>query len=83
MGSGRRERQRWYDVTQSLIVATVGVSQGVLPPDTFSVVVGVVIITTLLTPPLLRASFRKRQPKIPVKTDTASQAVSPSEGEKS
>ena len=41
-----------------LIVAAVGVAEGVLPQDTFSAVVGVVIVTTLLTPPALRASFR-------------------------
>ena len=41
-----------------LIVAAVGVAEGVLPQDTFSAVVGVVIITTLMTPPALRASFR-------------------------
>jgi len=44
-----------------LIVAAVGVAEGVLPQDTFSAVVGVVIITTLMTPPALRASFRKRE----------------------
>ena len=42
-----------------LIVATVGVTQGLINDEVFSAVVGVVIITTLLTPPLLRASFKK------------------------
>jgi Kef-type K+ transport system membrane component KefB len=41
-----------------LIVATVGVTQGLINEVIFSAVVGVVIMTTLLTPPLLRASFR-------------------------
>lgn len=41
-----------------LIVATVGVTQGLITDLIFSAVVGVVIMTTLLTPPLLRASFR-------------------------
>jgi Kef-type K+ transport system membrane component KefB len=40
-----------------LIVASVGISQNILQPDTFAAVVGMVIITTLLTPPLLRALF--------------------------
>lgn len=40
-----------------LIVATVGVTQGLIDQVVFAAVVGVVIITTLLTPPLLRASF--------------------------
>ncbi|MBN1145988.1 MAG: cation:proton antiporter [Anaerolineales bacterium] len=42
-----------------LIVASVGVAEGVIPASTFSVVVGVVIVTTLLTPPLLRMSFQE------------------------
>jgi Kef-type K+ transport system membrane component KefB len=42
-----------------LIVAAVGVSQGLIRQDVFSAVVGVVILTTLLTPPALRALFRK------------------------
>jgi Kef-type K+ transport system membrane component KefB len=42
-----------------LIVAAVGIAEGVIPQSTFSVVVGVVIVTTLLTPPLLRMSFQK------------------------
>lgn len=42
-----------------LIVATVGVTQGLIDEVVFAAVVGVVIITTLLTPPLLRASFTK------------------------
>jgi Kef-type K+ transport system membrane component KefB len=45
-----------------LIVATIGVNQGMVPESTFSAVVGVVIITTLVTPPLLRALFPKGQP---------------------
>lgn len=42
-----------------LIVATIGIKQGVIPQSLFSAVVGVVIITTLLTPPMLRASFQR------------------------
>jgi Kef-type K+ transport system membrane component KefB len=46
-----------------LIVATVGLTQGLIQEDIFAAVVGVVIITTLMTPPLLRASFvRKPRP---------------------
>jgi Kef-type K+ transport system membrane component KefB len=61
-----------------LIVAAVGVAEGVLPQDTFSAVVGVVIITTLLTPPLLRASFRQ-----PDKTESKPERIEPAtEGEK-
>lgn len=40
-----------------LIVASVGITQGIIDDAVFSAVVGVVIVTTLLTPPLLRLSF--------------------------
>lgn len=43
-----------------LIVASVGLNQGLLTADIFSSVVGMVILTTLITPPLLRASFSPR-----------------------
>ena len=42
-----------------LIVANVGISAGVISPDIFSVIVGVVIVTTLLTPAMLRSLFAK------------------------
>jgi len=44
-----------------LIVAAIGIEQGLIQESTFSAVVGVVILTTLLTPPLLRALFPKSQ----------------------
>jgi len=40
-----------------LIVASVGISQGALSSSIFSLIVGMVLVTTLITPPLLRASF--------------------------
>jgi Kef-type K+ transport system membrane component KefB len=42
-----------------LIVAALGISEGLIDPRAFSAVVGVVIITTLLTPPSLRALFAR------------------------
>lgn len=45
-----------------LIVASVGILEGVIQQETFSAVVGVVIVTTLLTPPALRVLFNRRQP---------------------
>jgi len=42
-----------------LIVASVGISEGLISPDIFSVIVGVVIVTTLLTPVMLRSLFAK------------------------
>jgi Kef-type K+ transport system membrane component KefB len=43
-----------------LIVATLGVTEGLIGPQGFSVALAVVIATTLLTPPLLRALFVSR-----------------------
>lgn len=40
-----------------LIVASVGIAYSVISQEVFAAVVGVVIITTLLTPPLLRLLF--------------------------
>ena len=40
-----------------LIVASIGLSAGHLTDDAFSAVVGMILITTLITPPLLRATF--------------------------
>lgn len=47
-----------------LIVASVGLDQGLLSASIFSAIVGMVLVTTLVTPPLLRAAFR------PIKTST-------------
>jgi len=40
-----------------LIVASIGVTNGLISDEVFAAVVGVVIITTLLTPPSLRSLF--------------------------
>ncbi|MCX8061023.1 MAG: cation:proton antiporter [Anaerolineales bacterium] len=42
-----------------LIVASVGISEGYLTTASFSAIVGVVIATTLLTPPLLRSLIQR------------------------
>lgn len=41
----------------TLIVATVGITEGLIGADLFSVVVGIVIVTVLLAPLLLRRAF--------------------------
>lgn len=46
-----------------LIVAAFAIAQGVMEQNTFSIVVFMVIIATLVTPPMLRASFRSRAQK--------------------
>ncbi len=43
-----------------LIVASVGILEGLITPQVFSAIVGVVIVTTLLTPPALRALFASK-----------------------
>jgi len=40
-----------------LIVAKVGLDQGLVTPSIFSAIVGMVLVTTLVTPPMLRAAF--------------------------
>jgi Kef-type K+ transport system membrane component KefB len=52
-----------------LIVATLGISEGLLDGQIFSGVVGVVIVTTLLTPPALRFLFTR--PTAPVQNPPA------------
>lgn len=42
-----------------LILATVGISNDLMDPEMFSVIVGMVLVTTLVTPPLLRLLFRE------------------------
>lgn len=44
-----------------LIVAAFAVSQNALTPDNFSITVFMVIIATLITPPMLRMSFAKEK----------------------
>ena len=41
----------------TLIIATVGIAEGFISTDIFSTAVGLVIVTTLLTPPVLRRAF--------------------------
>jgi Kef-type K+ transport system membrane component KefB len=48
-----------------LIVASVGVMEGLIGSEIFSIIVGVVIITTLLTPPILRSLFSQSKPVKP------------------
>ncbi len=42
-----------------LIVASVGLTENLLDNAIFSAIVGMVLVTTLVTPPMLRASFAK------------------------
>ncbi len=52
-----------------LIAATVGLVEGIIPNETFSIVIILVIASTLLSPPLLRALLARQHPqKKPIKT---------------
>jgi Kef-type K+ transport system membrane component KefB len=42
-----------------LIVASVGLKNNLINNEIFSAVIGMVLVTTLITPPLLRALFKK------------------------
>ncbi len=44
-----------------LIVATVGLDNGWLSPEVFPAIVAMVLVTTLITPPLLRATFVQKK----------------------
>ncbi len=46
-----------------LIVASVGIAQGILTQNEFSAIIGMVIVSTLVTPPLLRALFKAKGEK--------------------
>src|SRR5688572_18706942 len=46
-----------------LIVANVGINQGLVSSDEFSAIVGMVLFTTLVTPPILRALFAQKKQK--------------------
>lgn len=45
-----------------LIVASIGLAGGHLTQEVFSAVVGMILITTLVTPPLLRWAFKTKEP---------------------
>ena len=58
-----------------LIVASVGIREGIIPQEVFSVVVILILLTTLITPILLRAVFPRsqvlRQPQTVLPTSEA------------
>lgn len=62
-----------------LIVATVGLDNGWLSPQVFPAIVAMVLVTTLITPPLLRATFvhqeKKQKVEIPEAASTPEASV--------
>ncbi len=57
-----------------LIVAALGISENIIDPGVFSAVVGVVIVTTLLTPPALRSLFKRHENTATVSPSKESQS---------
>lgn len=58
-----------------LIIANIGVSEGYLSNDMLTVIVGMVLVTTLVTPPLLRWSFKQKpKPVAPTSDQTDNSA---------
>ena len=57
-----------------LIVASIGMQEGYVHPDEFSAVIGMIIVTTLITPPLLRSLFAKKQAAGTAQNEIDSQA---------
>ncbi|HSL42423.1 MAG TPA: cation:proton antiporter [Anaerolineales bacterium] len=54
-----------------LIVAGVGINQGLVDSDLFSAIVAMVLVTTLVTPPILRALFAEKRQVAQRSTTTA------------
>lgn len=62
-----------------LIVASVGINQGLVGSDLFSAVVAMVLVTTLVTPPILRSLFAEKKQKSVEVSSTMEQADPTSE----
>jgi Kef-type K+ transport system membrane component KefB len=52
-----------------LIVASVGITNGLVSQNEFSAIVGMVLASTLVTPPLLRWLFKEPKPIAPIQMD--------------
>ncbi len=64
-----------------LIIAKIGESLGYLPPDLFTAVVGMILVTTVVTPPMLRASFKPPKPAPPGENEPDPQLLIQKNGE--
>ncbi len=58
-----------------LIVASVGVRQGLVTDSEFSAIVAMVLVSTLVTPPLLRALFARSQSRVAERPSKREQVV--------
>ena len=57
-----------------LIVAGVGMTEGLVSSQEFSAVVAMVLVTTLVTPPILRWLFARKDPKAAIEPNAADSA---------
>ncbi|HSQ39436.1 MAG TPA: cation:proton antiporter, partial [Anaerolineales bacterium] len=62
-----------------LIVADVGILEGFLSDNEFSAIVVMVLVTTLITPPILRALFAQKNPRNGNPSGQAAPAAGPTE----
>jgi len=62
-----------------LIVAGVGINEGLVSLEEFSAIVGMVLITTLVTPPILRALFVQKKQKTQKALPEAKQVTAPAD----
>jgi Kef-type K+ transport system membrane component KefB len=66
-----------------LIVASVGVKDKLVSAEEFSAIVVMVLITTLVTPPILRALFSQKDEKVKKRKHETEQVQAPSDVEES
>jgi len=73
-GGARMARLSWREALQigigmvsrgevGLIIAKIGLDNGYLSSELFSAIIGMILVTTLITPPLLRAAFHHKKGK--------------------
>ena len=62
-----------------LIVANVGIHEGLVSSDEFFAIVGMVLVTTLVTPPILRVLFAQEKQKAQRTAPEAEQVAAPAD----
>jgi Kef-type K+ transport system membrane component KefB len=56
-----------------LIVAGVGINEGLVTSNVFSAIVVMVLVTTLVTPPILRSLFSQKKKEKPIESSEANE----------
>jgi Kef-type K+ transport system membrane component KefB len=60
-----------------LIVAGVGINEGLVSSNEFSAIVVMVLVTTLVTPPILRSLFSQKKKLAQIKAPEAEEITAP------